>query len=37
MPFENGAVLNPVGMINVADSLAAVKKLVYEDKKSCHG
>jgi pyruvate formate-lyase/glycerol dehydratase family glycyl radical enzyme len=33
MPFENGAVLNPVGMINVADSLAAVKKLVYDDKK----
>jgi pyruvate formate-lyase/glycerol dehydratase family glycyl radical enzyme len=33
MPFENGAVLNPVGMINVADSLAAVKKLVYEEKK----
>jgi formate C-acetyltransferase len=33
MPFENGAVLNPVGMINVADSMAAVKKLVYEDKK----
>ena len=33
LPFENGAVLNPVGMINVADSLAAVKKLVYEDKK----
>jgi pyruvate formate-lyase/glycerol dehydratase family glycyl radical enzyme len=33
MPFENGAVLNPVGMINVADSLAAVKKLVYEDRK----
>jgi pyruvate-formate lyase len=33
MPFENGAVLNPVGMINVADSMAAIKKLVYEDKK----
>jgi pyruvate formate-lyase/glycerol dehydratase family glycyl radical enzyme len=33
MPFENGAVFNPVGMINVADSLAAVKKLVYEDKR----
>lgn len=33
MPFENGAVLNPIGMINVADSLAAVKKLVYEEKK----
>ncbi len=32
MPFENGAVLNPVGMINVADSLAAVKKLVYDEK-----
>ncbi len=33
LPFENGSALNPVGMINVADSLAAVKKLVYEDKK----
>jgi pyruvate formate-lyase/glycerol dehydratase family glycyl radical enzyme len=33
MPFENGAVLNPIGMINVADSLAAVKKLVYDDRK----
>jgi len=31
MPFENGAILNPVGMINVADSLAAVKKLVFEE------
>ena len=37
MPFENGAVLNPVGMINVADSLAAVKKLVYEEKKISMG
>jgi formate C-acetyltransferase len=37
MPFENGAVLNPVGMINVADSMAAVKKLVYEDKKVSMG
>ena len=33
MPFENGAVLNPVGMINVADSLAAVRQLVFEEKK----
>ncbi|RJX26976.1 MAG: formate C-acetyltransferase [Dethiobacter sp.] len=33
MPFENGAVMNPVGMINVADSLAAVRKLVFEEKK----
>jgi pyruvate formate-lyase/glycerol dehydratase family glycyl radical enzyme len=31
--FENGAVLNAVGMINVADSLAAVKKLVYDEKR----
>lgn len=37
MPFENGAVLNPVGMINVADSLAAVKRLVYEEKKVSMG
>jgi formate C-acetyltransferase len=32
MPFENGAVMNVVGMINVVDSLAVIKKLVYEDK-----
>jgi pyruvate formate-lyase/glycerol dehydratase family glycyl radical enzyme len=32
LPFENGSMLNPVGMINVADSLAAIKKLVFEDK-----
>ena len=30
--FENGAVMNPVGMINVVDSLAAVKKVVFEEK-----
>ena len=33
MPFDNGAVLNPVGMINVADSLAVVKSLVYEQQR----
>lgn len=33
MPLENAAVISPVGTINVADSLAAVKKLVYEEKK----
>ena len=33
MPFENGSVLNPVGMINVADSLAAVKKLVFDEAR----
>ena len=32
MFFENGAVMNPVGMINVADSLTAVRQLVYEDR-----
>jgi pyruvate formate-lyase/glycerol dehydratase family glycyl radical enzyme len=33
MPFENGSVLCTIGTINVVDSLAAVKKLVYDDKK----
>ena len=33
MPFENGSALNLVGMINVADSMAAVKKLVFDEKK----
>lgn len=33
MPFENGSCMNVVGMINVADSLAAIKKLIFEDKK----
>lgn len=32
MPVENGAVMNAIGMINVADSLTALRKLVYEDK-----
>lgn len=33
LPFENGSALNVVGMINVADSMAAVKKLVFDEKK----
>jgi pyruvate formate-lyase/glycerol dehydratase family glycyl radical enzyme len=33
MPFENGSCMNSVGMINVADSMAAIKKLVFDDKK----
>lgn len=33
LPFENGSVLNPVGMINAADSLAAIKKLVFDEQK----
>jgi pyruvate formate-lyase/glycerol dehydratase family glycyl radical enzyme len=31
MPFENAAVLNPIGMVNVGDSLAAIKKLVFDE------
>ncbi len=33
LPFENGSALNLVGMINVADSMAAVKKLVFDEMK----
>jgi formate C-acetyltransferase len=33
MPFENGSALNLVGMINVADSMAAMKKLVFDENK----
>ncbi len=33
MPFENGSALNVVGMINVADSMAAVKRLVFDEKR----
>ncbi len=32
LPYENGSAINPIGMINVADSLAAIKKLVFEEK-----
>lgn len=32
-PFESLQVISAVGIVNVADSLAAVKKLVYEEKK----
>ncbi len=33
MPFENCAVVNPIGMVNLGDSLAAIKKLVFDEKK----
>jgi pyruvate-formate lyase len=33
MPYENASMFNPIGMINVVNSFAAVKKLVFEDKK----
>jgi formate C-acetyltransferase len=32
-PIENGAAIIACGMINVVDSMAAVKKLVFEEKK----
>lgn len=37
MPFENGSKVNVVGMVNVADSLAAIKKVVFDDKKATLG
>ncbi|MBA7704603.1 Trans-4-hydroxy-L-proline dehydratase [subsurface metagenome] len=37
MPYEVNSVLLPVGAINVADSLAAIKKLVFEAKKLTMG
>ncbi|AOT69804.1 pyruvate formate lyase family protein [Geosporobacter ferrireducens] len=30
--FENSVVMNPVGMINLANSLAVIRKLVFEDQ-----
>lgn len=32
MPFENGGCVCPIGMVNVGNSLYAIKKLVFEDK-----
>ena len=32
MLYENASMFNPVGMINTANSLTAVKKLVFEDR-----
>jgi pyruvate formate-lyase/glycerol dehydratase family glycyl radical enzyme len=33
MPFENGSSFNPIGMITVVDSLAAIKKLIFDEHK----
>ncbi|MEM4450353.1 MAG: pyruvate formate lyase family protein, partial [Nitrososphaerota archaeon] len=33
MPYENLGAISSCGMINVADSLAAIKKLVFDEKK----
>lgn len=32
LPYRNISAITPVGMINVADSLGAIKKLVFQDK-----
>lgn len=32
MPFENGACLCPIGMVNLGNSLYVIKKLVFEQK-----
>ncbi len=34
MPYENGSAINPIGMINVADSLAAIKHLVFDTQRA---
>jgi len=36
LSFENGSCLNPVGMINVVDSMAAIKQLVFDERKVTH-
>ncbi len=33
MAFENGSVMCPIGMINLADSLAAIRKIVYDQRR----
>ena len=33
LPYKLGHSMSPVGMINMADSLAALKKLVFDEKK----
>lgn len=32
LPFENGSVVNPIGVINVADSLVAIRKRVFDER-----
>jgi formate C-acetyltransferase len=34
MPYENGGAISLCGMINVVDSLAAIKKLVFDEKRT---
>jgi pyruvate formate-lyase/glycerol dehydratase family glycyl radical enzyme len=37
MLYENGAAISLCGMVNVADSLAVIKKLVFEEKRVTMG
>lgn len=32
LPFENGSAVNPIGLVNVADSLVAIRKRVFEER-----
>ncbi len=32
MPYENGGLISPVGMVNLGNSIAAIRKLVFEDR-----
>ena len=33
LPFENCCVMNPIGMVNLGDSFAAIRKLVFDEGK----
>lgn len=33
MPYENSSLMNPIGMISVVNSMASIKKLVFDEKK----
>jgi len=32
LPFENGTAVNPIGLVNVADSLVAIRRRVFEER-----
>jgi formate C-acetyltransferase len=32
LPFENGSAVNPIGLINVSDSLVAIRRKVFEER-----
>ncbi len=32
LPFENGSAVNPIGLVNVADALVAIRQCVFEKK-----